>query len=134
MTAITYLLSPSHFDVKRTIESLSNYCIATGLNKKQIFEISVCIAEALNNIIEHTFGTTKDRNNIIALSCKISPVTISMEIKHKAQEFVITLSEPDNLLATSGRGWYIMDSLLDELFYKHKNGINRINMLKNLKD
>ncbi len=130
MTAVTYLLNPTHVDVKRTIDSLQSYCLAKGFKESQTFELSVCIAEALNNIIEHTFGTARDRNNVIMFSCKFTLDKISMRLKHQAKEFKFSLVEQDDLLALSGRGMFIMQSLLDEIDYKHENGVNEIKMLK----
>jgi len=87
-----------------------------------IFDIKLCVEEALRNAIEH--GNVYDENKKVNLRYAFENGCFSMTVTDEGEGFdVDRVPNPvkkENLLKTSGRGVYLITRLMDKAEYSKK--------------
>ena len=87
-----------------------------------IFDIKLCVEEALRNAIEH--GNAYDKNKKVNLRYAIDDGCFSMTISDEGEGFdVHSVPNPvkkENLLKAGGRGVYLISRLMDRAEYSNK--------------
>ncbi len=103
-----------------------------NIDNNTLFDIKLCIEEAVRNAILH--GSKSDKNLTVDISYAIEGDKIKVTIEDKGNGFnVSNLPDPrnvENLYKESGRGVYIMQRLMDKVDYNEKG--NRLIMEKKL--
>ncbi len=128
MPSIHITLIPSVDIFEQTKDMIIAFGQTTQITPKHLFQFSVCVTEALNNILEHSEAQIER----VHLDITIEPSRLSVVIKQKAQAFTPPHNDFTNILAISGRGWSIMREWLDTIEYTHKNGVNILTLAKNV--
>lgn len=95
-------------------------------------DIEIALGEALENAIVH--GNREDPDKRVYLTCRCtSDGKVSITVQDDGQGFEIgTLpnpTAPENRLRTSGRGIYLMKSLMDEVRFEKGGAV--VHMCKN---
>lgn len=95
-------------------------------------DIEIALGEALENAIVH--GNREDPDKRVYLTCRCtSDGEVSITVQDEGQGFDTgTLSDPttpENRLRTSGRGIYLMKSLMDEVRFEKGGAV--VHMCKN---
>lgn len=125
---------PSHIQYirkvsDRILDGLSSY----GVNNEDIFDIRLCVEEAVRNAIVH--GNRSDRKRSVGVSYWLDNGAMHIEIEDEGKGFdyksVPNPTKDENILKNSGRGVYIIQKLMDRVQF-NKNG-NKIIMVKTLK-
>ena len=102
------------------------------MSESDIFDIKLCVEEAVINAITH--GNRRDIRKPVKISYWIEDTRLNVEVEDAGSGFDYKgLSDPtagDNLMKGSGRGVYLIKSLMDEVEY-NKAG-NKIKMIKYL--
>ncbi len=120
-------------DVQEAVDKLQALCGQQGFDEKFQFELSLCLMEALNNIIEHSHVSALE--GVITIICEpfvtLRHHGIRIEVRDTAPDYTppkpSTESEP---MALSGRGWQIMREWLDNIVYSRSNNINCLCLTK----
>ncbi|MCK4463700.1 MAG: ATP-binding protein, partial [Candidatus Omnitrophica bacterium] len=103
-----------------------------NISKDTLFDIKLCVEEAVRNAILH--GNKSDKNLTIDISYVIEGDKIKVTIEDKGNGFNVgDLPNPtnmENLYKESGRGVYIMRRLMDRVDYNEKG--NCVTMEKKL--
>ena len=97
-----------------------------------LFDIKLCIEEAVRNAIIHGNKSREDLPVDISYGIEDNMITISVEDRGEGFS-VIKLPDPtdeENLHKESGRGVYIIHKLMDDVEYSKKG--NRVTMKKRL--
>lgn len=119
-------LSSHASDTEKLTVYISTQCEELDINKLQCFRISICAAEAMNNIIEHACAKST------AHSIRVVMVITAAEITIQFLDSGIHYSPPENkpleLEEESGRGWYILRNWTDQLNYRRQGRINRLTL------
>lgn len=110
------------------LESLASY----RMSESDIFDIKLCVEEAVINAITH--GNRRDKRKPVKISHWIEDNRLNVEVEDAGGGFDYKgLSDPtagDNLMKGSGRGVYLIKSLMDEVEYNEVG--NKVKMIKYL--
>lgn len=104
----------------RRVEGLLNRVAAfVKLNEIQMHKLMVAITEAANNAIIH--GNKMDPEKVANITCTVAPPWITFVIEDQGGGFdpdsVSSPLEQENLLKASGRGIFLMKTLMDKVDY-----------------
>jgi serine/threonine-protein kinase RsbW len=101
-----------------------------GVDKDTLFNVRLAFEEALTNAIRH--GNRNDSAKEVSVKVEATADKIEIEIKDQGQGFDFhntpLPTEKQNLEKLSGRGVFLIRSLMDEV--KYFDGGSRIKMVK----
>ena len=133
----------SRFDciphVGKAVESL---CSLFPLSQKQVYEVQLCVVEAVSNAIKHAYHNEPGHHVEVQfeISCdKVSirvcdlGTTMDQSFLEETSTFHLQteLADPQ-AIPESGRGLFIMKTLMDEIVYTSKGGKNCLTLTKTL--
>jgi len=110
--------------------------IADGITEYLEFEdvdkdaVAISVIEACTNAIQH--GHKSDAEQRVSVAFELSSDTLSITVEDHGTGFQPQSSEdltPPDLLATRGRGIYIMRSMMDEVDFDFSKG-TRVHLVK----
>ncbi len=94
--------------VAHIVELIEKFLLCHGVSEDDRFRTSVCLSEALNNVVLHNPGSQND--DMIKLKCLISDDTIQVEVIDKADDYSLRPdAEMPDALTEDGRGWNIIN-------------------------
>jgi len=112
----------------RILEGLAHY----RLSEEALFEIRLCIEEAVRNAIVH--GNRSDKNLPVNISYSTQDRQLVMEVEDSGAGFnpqsVPDPTADDNILKGGGRGVYLIKHLMDKVEYNDTG--NKIRMVKRI--
>ncbi len=109
--------------------SVRTFCLDHSIRDEKIQEIELCLIEALNNVIRHSYNS--EEKSKIEIEVNINPDTVDLLIhdygiartnfEKPKLEF-----DPDDIenLPEGGMGLFIIDKLMYETKYTSENGKN----------
>ncbi len=112
---------PSDIKELKKIEQLTTH-IAKKLNMSEDQEdnLSIAVTEAVGNAIVH--GNKKNREKRVSISFHILENKLRIKVKDEGKGFkpetVLNPLEPENIMKESGRGIFILKSLMDDVKYR----------------
>ena len=113
----------------RILESLSQYT----LDEDSIFDIRLCIEEAVRNAIVH--GNRLNKNLHVKIKYCTDNDKLNMEVEDEGLGFdpkaVVDPTGDKNIMKESGRGVCLIKRLMDKVDFNEKG--NKIRMEKDLK-
>lgn len=116
--------------IKPVVEELTGLVSGANISESDIFDIRLCMEEALINAIK--YGNKFDRRLKVFIEFKYDDNKITVSIEDEGRGFDYgRLPDPtkeENLLAGNGRGVFIIRHLMDELRFNKKG--NRLTMVK----
>lgn len=131
----TLRLSSETESIKRASAGVVNFILSKNkdINKDILFDIKLCVEEAVRNAIVHGNRSTVDLP--VDISYDIADNKISITIEDQGAGFRLKdLPDPtqaENLYKESGRGVYLIHRLMDTVTYNTKG--NRVTMDKTLR-
>lgn len=109
--------------VAQALAQVDTFSEAAGLDSSLRFRLQVCVAEAVNNIVEHGAG----RIGLIGLVCRVGSQALTVRISDSAMPLQeIPGAEFPHGEAESGRGWPILHQWTDGLSYRTSAGLNHL--------
>lgn len=133
----TYSIESKYKNVNITADSIKEFCLSNGIGEPLCNDLVICVIEALNNVITHSYQ--KDETKLI---------DINIEVKNS--EFIVDISDngiartnfekptldfdPEDIenLPEGGMGLFIIDNLMDSTSYRSSNSKNIFTMKKKL--
>ncbi len=118
--------------VERYTEKISNKMNFTDDEKDSL---AISITEIVSNAISH--GNKKQKNKKVTINYNLSPISITITVQDEGQGFNVDKIdnplEPKNLLKESGRGIYIVRTLMDKVEFEFNKTGTLIKLTKNTK-
>ena len=119
--------------VKKITSDIVNLLVERKVDKSHIFDIRLCVEEAVINAIEH--GNKNNEKLNVSVSITINDSKIEVTIEDEGKGFGHhTLPDPtknENVLRSHGRGVYLIHKLMDKVQYNDKG--NRVKLIKYLR-
>lgn len=116
---ITLRSSPR--SIKRVEGYLQKISGAVGLDEIQMHKLMVSLTEAVNNAILHGNRSRADRK--VSVRCEVVPGWLLFEINDEGKGFkpdqVRNPLKEENLHRESGRGIFLMRTLMDKVEFEH---------------
>ncbi len=118
--------------IDNAVQRILKLLQSSGIDKSAVFDIRLCLEEALINAIKHGNKNKKDLPVNITYSISDDKFKISIEDSGNGFDYkhLPNPTAKENLLKTRGRGIYLIKYLMDEVSF-NKNG-NKITMVKYL--
>jgi serine/threonine-protein kinase RsbW len=129
-------LRSNHKQIRRVEGLLNKVSAYAHLNEIQMHKLMVAVTEAANNAIIH--GNRLNPAKVAKVTCEVDPPWITFIITDQGGGFnpdhVRSPLEEENLLKTSGRGIFLMKTLMDKVEYEvGRDGVRlelRLNIAK----
>ncbi len=90
------------------------------------FNISVCIAEAINNIVEHGHYTSLHRP--IRCTLCIHRPFLKVDLFDMARAYTPPARPEFDITQEHGRGWHLLQILSDEICYTRSGRVNHLSI------
>ncbi len=90
------------------------------------FNISVCIAEAINNIVEHGHYTSPHRP--IRCTLSINRPFLKVDLFDMARAYTPPVKPDFDIRQENGRGWHLLQKLSDEICYTRSGRVNHLSI------
>ncbi len=121
--------------VVATSKLVREYCTEKNISKDDCDDIEICVVEALNNIIEHSYGRIESHQIQIELIFEKLYLQIKITDKgnrrknFKKAELKVNPSYIQSL-PERGMGLFIIEKLMDKTSYETQNDSNIFTMTK----
>ncbi len=134
-----FAITSEYHNITVVNKKIKAFCLKELVPQNVIDAVEVCLMEALNNVIKHSYEGKP--GNKIDLIVGISNSKIDIDILETGLprtnfdkpklEF-----DPDDINSTpeGGMGLFIIDSLMNQTSYSSKNGLNVTSFSKNLQN
>ena len=117
---------------------VSDIAFRIGFDKKSVHEIELAVDEACTNIIEHAYEYDESKDIDVLVKTDLKQLTVIISDKGKSFNHkdvkMPDMQEYMKELRVGGLGIYLMKTLMDEVNYHTSNGVNKVHMVKYLKD
>jgi serine/threonine-protein kinase RsbW len=115
------LTIPSKLDKLTEVEKIAEkVSAASGLSKDQCNNVAIAITEAAGNAIVH--GNQKDPKKKVRIHFRVTNKKIDVEVKDEGKGFdpdkLLNPLKPENIMKESGRGIFILKSLMDSVSFR----------------
>jgi serine/threonine-protein kinase RsbW len=122
---------PSRLDIISIfVTALMDKLKKSGLNKDELFDVKLCLEEALINAMKH--GNKFDPKLEVEVELEAKDGILSIEVRDQGEGFDFTKipnpTEKDNLHKNSGRGVFLIKKLMDDV--RHFDCGRKIKMVK----
>lgn len=125
--------------ISSTIKTL---CSASSLSEIDLYKLELCLVEALNNVIIHSYHNQPGNKIEVVVNINADHIGFTIfdtgsgppssdflkkALQAKIDQLGNLASVPEN-----GRGLFIMQEFMDEIAYEAKDGKNILSLRKNL--
>ena len=126
----------SNVDHLEEVELITSKIAAeAGFDESSSDDLSIVITELFNNAIHH--GNKDDLNKEVKIEYNLQADHLKISVEDQGNGFIPDKIknplDPENLLAESGRGIYLVKMLMDEIEFDISNDCCKITIKKNLK-
>ncbi len=138
MNSKSFTINSEYKNVSSVCFIAKTFCEDNYVNEETVKEIELCLAEALNNIIKHSYKGEETNKINVTLSfeenkfvSKLTDFGISRTNLNKPTlEF-----DPEDIdsLPEGGMGLFIIEKLMDKNYYEIEDDKNIFTLIKNLK-
>lgn len=145
MTAIFLNTYPSSLDASRSVSiDIRAYWESINISDDTMNEAELCLVEIVNNAFEHAYCNQEGKiievksylQNPCMLIIEISDYGRTLPesdlIDSSQQDFTTPEEDKPETWHTSGRGFIIVEQLMDSLAYEHNEGKNTFYLGKRL--
>jgi len=121
--------------VSAAVTCVADWLTQEGIAGECIGDFTLVLAEALNNVIEHAYGSRPD--GAIEIRAVMRPTTLSVQIIDEGTPFDgppdAVMVEPDaqdvSDLPEGGYGWFLINSLTEDIHFAHDDGRNKLTLV-----
>jgi len=118
--------------IRKVSEKILGSLRGFRLDEGKVFDIKLCIEEAVRNAIVH--GNHSDRRLAVRVAYRVEDSKLVIEVEDEGAGFdrraVADPTAPAHIMKNSGRGVYLIKKLMDKVDYNDTG--NKITMVKNL--
>jgi serine/threonine-protein kinase RsbW len=120
-------------NIRHAVDQVVGVLHETGAEASDIFDIRLCLEEALINAVKYGNGLDKAKKVLVDFQIKNGQVNLSVTDSGKGFDHM-SLPDPtvdENILRGNGRGVFLIRHLMDKVAFNEKG--NAITMRKTLK-
>ena len=130
---------------RQAAESLNNYWLEAGISQGLATQLELCVVEMVNNAVIHAY---KEQEGFkVVVKCQLVGRDLSIEVIDQGEampakdlasalsnEFLEADPNDENTWETSGRGFLIVSSLMDDVVMTSEAGHNKFILTKRLEE
>jgi serine/threonine-protein kinase RsbW len=106
-----------------------------GFNQEEQDSLAIAVTEIANNAVIH--GNKRDPRKKVFVTIDVVDAEVRLSIRDEGKGFnpdaLSNPLDPENLLRESGRGVFIVRSLMDEISYDFSKGGTQVTLIKRRK-
>ena len=131
---LTLTLTNKVSAVSDAVDATRSFCGDHQVTAAVADDVALALEELLMNVVEHAYGDDKGRSILLALAWHDDTLTVVVE--DSGRPFDPTAAPPPDLDAAledrpiGGLGIHLARSVVDEMRYERKDGINRVTLSK----
>lgn len=133
----SFQIESKYKEITILVGKLHNLFMKNGLDEQDQSELEICVVEALNNVVRHSYKANPDNFIILELDIDIDKNLVVIRIidtgKSRTDFSKPTLQyDPNDIenLPEGGMGLFIIDKLMDSTNYETEDGKNIFIMTK----
>jgi serine/threonine-protein kinase RsbW len=133
----SFQIESKYREITILVGKLHNLFLENGLDEQDQSELEICIVEALNNVVRHSYKAKPDNFIILELDIDIDENLVVIKIVDTGMsrtDFSKPTLQYDPLdienLPEGGMGLFIIDRLMDSTNYETEDGKNIFIMTK----
>ena len=137
LKTITFLIDSKLENVSLAGVAVRGICNYLSLSEIDTYHLELCVVEAVNNVIEHAYGS--ERGHVVEVGITYSSNEITFRISDTGKEMslyrppILDFDPEDlNMVPDHGMGLYIINSVIDEVTYRSDGDKNTLTMRKHL--
>jgi serine/threonine-protein kinase RsbW len=115
-------------------EELEKFCHAVGLKEDDIENFGIATTEMVNNAIRH--GNNQQSDKKVYVTFEKQPAKMIVTVQDSGTGFipeeVADPLAPENILKDSGRGIFIVKTLMDEVRFNITDQGTKVVLIKNI--
>ena len=119
--------------IRHAVDEVIGMLHQAGADASDIFDIRLCLEEALINAIK--YGNNFDKTKKVLIGFKLKDSSLSLSVKDSGRGYnykdVPDPTTDDNILRGSGRGVFLIKHLMDEVVFNETG--SALTMVKHLK-
>ncbi len=126
-------------ELERLARDLEDFCDQNGIGAPDLFQINLCLDEAVTNIISHGYESrpTPDPAFEVQLECRDSEIHVELKDQGEPYDPLSNAPEPDltsppEEREIGGLGVHFMKKTMDSLHYERTETHNVLRMVKKL--
>jgi len=117
--------------------SVNRICREAGLSEQGAFEVEVCVVEAVNNVIKHAYQEKPGKE--VEIYLEVTAHALDVKVADAGHPLPAKMLRPRRPqigkgveLSDSGRGLFIIHSLMDQVSYATGEGRNVLSLTRHL--
>jgi serine/threonine-protein kinase RsbW len=122
-SALRLIFAPEPEGVPKVAAAVRNFLEESGVSERELFSLQLCVSEACNNAIRYAEGPSQ------RLRPSVETLVSAHQIEIRVQDFTPGFDLPDRIpppspMEESGRGLFLIQSVMDEVIYirgRHEN-------------
>jgi serine/threonine-protein kinase RsbW len=130
----TYTLASSLDSVNEVEQKAEALAREAGVDDDDLFKISMAVREAAVNAVIH--GNARDPDKQITVSLENTGASLIFSVADQGKgldpDSIPDPLAPENLMRGSGRGIFLIRSLMDEVHFKQLNPGTELTLIKHL--
>ena len=125
----------TELEARQTIVAISKRLRTSGLTRDRADEVEIALAEAINNVVEHTYA--KSEPGLVRILCSLRSAHLDIRIcdtgtplpKNRLPPgLAADVSVPRAELPEGGFGWFLIRELTSEVRYDRCGLINHLSL------
>lgn len=136
-TGAGFQITGTPLAVRIALRTVLDHSIMSGLSKDARATAELVLAEALNNIVEHAYGTDDGQIELLLhqaggrLSCDVFDAGVPMPEGELPAALAPIIGEDDDL-PEGGFGWFLIRTLTEDLTYRRIDARNHLSFKLNI--
>lgn len=117
-------------EVAQVAETIHTFCLKQGCSEDIAFQIEVCVVEAINNSIIHSYHNKMGHSIDILYAYKKN--NLYFEISDYGEAISEIPTDIPDAMDVGGRGWFIMRQWMDNVEYHRIENCNKVCLTRNI--
>ena len=120
-------------EIARVAARVDSFAAHHNLPNSVVVALNVSLDEILNNIISYAYEDAERHDIVIHLELRHGTIEVVVEDDGRPFDpLAVSTPRPQSATAVGGVGLHFVRNLVDQLEYAHRNGINRLRLVKKL--
>ena len=120
-------------EIARVVELVDRFAANHNLPNSVVIALNVSLDEILNNIISYAYEDTWRHDIVVRLELRQRTIEAVVEDDGKPFDpLAVSTPRPQSETTVGGVGLHFVRNLMDELEYAHRDGVNRLRLVKKL--
>ncbi len=139
MEKLEFEIESKYENVAFACDRAKEFCMDAGLSENESINVEICLDEALNNVIKHSYKAEPGNKIILKFirdKEKIAIDIIDFGLSRTGKPKPELDFDPDDIdnLPEGGMGLFIIEQLMDGTNYRVEKERNIFSLIKNLND